>query len=188
MDGRVLPLSSAQIFAVPARSVALVRPASARLSVAPRSRSLSRLGLRNHVAADPGRCRARPLCPLHRTLSFRSIAGGGARNLRAGLVERAGLLPSRAPDAPGSKADRAGTARRLPTDCRRMVPTLPGIGRYTAAAIASIAFDEPVAVVDGNVERVLQRLCWRREAAGKSPGCEPRRCWIVSVPEISTRP
>ncbi len=36
--------------------------------------------------------------------------------------------------------------------------TLPGIGRYTAAAIASIAFAEPVAVVDGNVERVLQRL------------------------------
>lgn len=35
---------------------------------------------------------------------------------------------------------------------------LPGIGRYTAAAIASIAFDEPVAVVDGNVERVLRRL------------------------------
>jgi A/G-specific adenine glycosylase len=35
---------------------------------------------------------------------------------------------------------------------------LPGIGRYTAAAIASIAFGEPVAVVDGNVERVLARL------------------------------
>ena len=35
---------------------------------------------------------------------------------------------------------------------------LPGIGRYTAAAIASIAFAEPVAVVDGNVERVLCRL------------------------------
>jgi A/G-specific adenine glycosylase len=34
---------------------------------------------------------------------------------------------------------------------------LPGIGRYTAAAIASIAFAEPTAVVDGNVERVLQR-------------------------------
>jgi A/G-specific adenine glycosylase len=39
---------------------------------------------------------------------------------------------------------------------------LPGIGRYTAAAIASIAFGEPVAVVDGNVERVLQRLFPRR--------------------------
>lgn len=35
---------------------------------------------------------------------------------------------------------------------------LPGIGAYTAAAIASIAHDEPVAVVDGNVERVLCRL------------------------------
>jgi A/G-specific adenine glycosylase len=36
--------------------------------------------------------------------------------------------------------------------------TLPGIGRYTAAAVASIAFDEPVAVVDGNVERVIRRV------------------------------
>jgi A/G-specific adenine glycosylase len=35
---------------------------------------------------------------------------------------------------------------------------LPGIGEYTSAAIASIAFGEPVAVVDGNVERVVQRL------------------------------
>jgi A/G-specific adenine glycosylase len=39
---------------------------------------------------------------------------------------------------------------------------LPGIGRYTAAAIASIAFDEPIAVVDGNVERVLQRVSGTR--------------------------
>jgi A/G-specific adenine glycosylase len=36
--------------------------------------------------------------------------------------------------------------------------TLPGIGPYTAAAIASIAHGEAVAVVDGNVERVLSRL------------------------------
>lgn len=35
--------------------------------------------------------------------------------------------------------------------------TLPGIGPYTAAAIAAIAFDEPVAVIDGNVERVMAR-------------------------------
>ena len=35
---------------------------------------------------------------------------------------------------------------------------LPGIGAYTAAAISSIAHGEPVAVVDGNVERVLCRL------------------------------
>ncbi|MBM3541538.1 MAG: A/G-specific adenine glycosylase, partial [Alphaproteobacteria bacterium] len=35
---------------------------------------------------------------------------------------------------------------------------LPGIGAYTAAAIAAIAFDRPAAAVDGNVERVLARL------------------------------
>jgi A/G-specific adenine glycosylase len=43
---------------------------------------------------------------------------------------------------------------------------LPGIGAYTAAAIASIAYGEPVAVVDGNVERVLCRVAgW--EANGR---------------------
>jgi len=35
---------------------------------------------------------------------------------------------------------------------------LPGVGTYTAAAIASFAFDEPVAVLDGNVFRVLARV------------------------------
>jgi A/G-specific adenine glycosylase len=36
--------------------------------------------------------------------------------------------------------------------------TLPGIGGYTAAAIAAIAFNRPAAVVDGNVERVISRI------------------------------
>ena len=35
---------------------------------------------------------------------------------------------------------------------------LPGLGPYTAAAVAAIAFDEPTNVVDGNVERVMARL------------------------------
>lgn len=43
--------------------------------------------------------------------------------------------------------------------------TLPGIGEYTCAAIASIAFGESIAVVDGNVERVLLRLTGRPEEA-----------------------
>jgi len=46
---------------------------------------------------------------------------------------------------------------------------LPGIGRYTAAAVASIAFAEPIAVVDGNVERVLQRVTGRNLTV--------RQCW-----------
>ena len=36
--------------------------------------------------------------------------------------------------------------------------SLPGIGDYTAAAIAAIAFDEQIAVVDGNIERIISRL------------------------------
>ena len=36
---------------------------------------------------------------------------------------------------------------------------LPGIGPYTAAAIAAIAFNRRAAAVDGNVERVMSRLC-----------------------------
>jgi A/G-specific adenine glycosylase len=35
---------------------------------------------------------------------------------------------------------------------------LPGVGTYTAAAVAAIAFDRPANVVDGNVERVVARL------------------------------
>lgn len=35
---------------------------------------------------------------------------------------------------------------------------LPGIGPYTAAAIAAIAFDQPATPVDGNIERVVSRL------------------------------
>jgi len=50
---------------------------------------------------------------------------------------------------------------RFPTTAEALL-VLPGIGRYTAAAVASIAFGEPVAVVDGNVERVLQRISGRR--------------------------
>lgn len=45
----------------------------------------------------------------------------------------------------------------FPRNCETL-RTLPGIGRYTSAAIASIAFGEAATVVDGNVERVLQRL------------------------------
>src|SRR5208337_1760938 len=49
---------------------------------------------------------------------------------------------------------------RFPSTAEQL-RTLPGIGRYTAAAIASIAFGRPAAVVDGNVERVLQRILGR---------------------------
>jgi A/G-specific adenine glycosylase len=45
----------------------------------------------------------------------------------------------------------------FPTDVK-ILKSLPGIGDYTSAAIASIAFDVPSVVIDGNVERVISRL------------------------------
>src|SRR6266851_229805 len=48
-------------------------------------------------------------------------------------------------------------AGRFPEDETALL-ALPGIGRYTAAAIRAIAFDQPASAVDGNVERVIARL------------------------------
>ena len=64
---------------------------------------------------------------------------------------------------------------RLPEEAREL-RALPGIGAYTAAAVASIAFGKDEAVVDGNVARVLSRLFAvpgdpkRGEAAGRIRG------------------
>ncbi|MDP3406629.1 MAG: A/G-specific adenine glycosylase [Brevundimonas sp.] len=43
-------------------------------------------------------------------------------------------------------------------DTEASLLALPGVGAYTAAAVAAIAFDRPANVVDGNVERVVARL------------------------------
>ena len=56
---------------------------------------------------------------------------------------------------------------------------LPGIGRYTANAVASIAFGEPVAVVDGNVKRVLQRFTGRELNEAKN--------WQVAAELLAVR-
>jgi A/G-specific adenine glycosylase len=56
--------------------------------------------------------------------------------------------------ATAKKVEKLGEFPRTADDLRE----LPGIGRYTAAAVASIAYGEPLAVVDGNVKRVLHRV------------------------------
>ncbi len=57
-------------------------------------------------------------------------------------------------------AKEVNKAGGFPTSSAELMQ-LPGIGRYTAAAVASIAFGEAVPVVDGNVKRVMQRLTGR---------------------------
>lgn len=55
-------------------------------------------------------------------------------------------------------------------DTEAGLKTLPGIGDYTAAAIAAIAFDRPATILDGNVERVIARL---RLVTDPLPGSKP---------------
>lgn len=72
---------------------------------------------------------------------------------------------------------------------------LPGVGPYTAAAVASIAFGEPVAAVDGNVRRVLARVhavedpkpAWLEQVAGA--WLEPERPgdWNQAMMELGAR-
>jgi A/G-specific adenine glycosylase len=72
-------------------------------------------------------------------------------------------------------ADMGGS---LPAD-PELLASLPGIGRYTAGAIASIAFQVPTPVVDGNVTRVLARLFDLDQDVGR-PATQ-RRLWALAA-------
>jgi A/G-specific adenine glycosylase len=76
------------------------------------------------------------------------------------------------------------TARELIADHDGRLPqtadglrTLPGIGSYTAAAVASIAFGEPVPVLDGNVRRVMARIL----AIGTDPRSRPAEAAMLAT-------
>lgn len=68
-----------------------------------------------------------------------------------------------------AKAVVADHGGRFP-DSEDGLRALPGIGAYTAGAVAAIAFDRPTAAVDGNVERVMTRLFAIEDAL---PGAKP---------------
>ncbi len=71
---------------------------------------------------------------------------------------------------------------------------LPGVGPYTAAAVASIAFGEPVTAVDGNVRRVMSRLFarkrpqlrWLRETAQDLLDRSDPGTWNQAVMELGS--
>jgi hypothetical protein len=145
-----------------ATAAGLVRKAPARSAVAREPRSLPGVAFGDHAAADAGGGGDRALSRIPAALSNGGEAGGGARGERAGGLERPGLLPARAHAARGGQGVVREHGGKFPA--KRGIACVAGIGRYTAAAIASIAFGEPVAVVDGNVERVLQRVSGKRLA------------------------
>lgn len=67
-------------------------------------------------------------------------------------------------------------------DTRDGLRALPGIGAYTSAAIAAIAWDQPETVVDGNVERVMARLFAVREPLPKAKPALTRLAETLTPP------
>lgn len=72
-------------------------------------------------------------------------------------------------------------AGELPADLKAL-RQLPGVGRYTAGAIASIAFGQDEAVLDGNIRRVLARV-FDISLPARSPEAE-RRLWELAVEHL----
>lgn len=84
-----------------------------------------------------------------------------------GYYRRAKLLHAA---AKAIARDHAGAVPHSPEH----LLALPGIGRYTAGAIASIVFNQPAPIVDGNIARVLLRI----QARPERPGTPPTDRWL----------
>jgi A/G-specific adenine glycosylase len=78
-------------------------------------------------------------------------------------------------------ADHAGEFPRTVAGLR----SLPGIGRYTAGAIASIAFDLPEPIVEANSRRVIARLAGHAGPLGSAAGDEP--IWEIAAALVPQR-
>ena len=155
-------------------SARLVRHASPRPAVARQARrdrrSLSRLALRDHAPADDGHGGRAVLPRVPEALAGRRRASP----LRIWMKSAAygpgsATTPARAISTARRRRSCATTADVFRAT-RPSLRALPGIGAYTAGAIAAIAFGEPVAAMDGNAERVVARLSRRRRrtAEGQS--------------------
>lgn len=77
-------------------------------------------------------------------------------------------------------ARQAYSAGRLPLSLEAWLE-LPGVGPYTAGAITSIALDQPNAILDGNVERVLSRLHRVRRVTDRA---YKQRLWSLSLQAV----
>ena len=114
--------------------------------------------LREFAAARPGR-----VLKLWEGLGYYTRVANAQSAARLIMAEHAGQFPARFDD----------------------ILALPGIGRYTAGAISSIAFNQPAPILDGNVIRVLTRLF---AIAGDPRGKEVNsKLWDIATRLVSAR-
>jgi A/G-specific adenine glycosylase len=93
-----------------------------------------------------------------------------------GYYRRARMLHAAAKVVAGTRGGR------LPSSVEEL-RRLDGVGRYTAGAVASIAFGKRAAVVDGNVARVISRLFAIEDDIKRAPGQE--RVWRIAQNMVS---
>jgi hypothetical protein len=143
----------------------LVRQKPEGAPLADESKPLSCMAFRNHAAADSGCDRTPVLRSFPPALPGSEFTGQAsedevlelwaglgyyrrARNLlkAAGLISKKGIFRS---------------------DLKEIL-TLPGVVKYTAGAICSLAFEQPEPVVDGNVRRVISRLAGIRRRVSET--------------------
>ncbi len=96
---------------------------------------------------------------------------------RAGLLRRAAISKN----APSVAFEHGGVFPDTVDGLR----ALPGIGDYTSAAVAAIAFDRRALVMDGNVERVLTRLFAVEDPL---PGAKPKLKALLDTLTPEERP
>ena len=78
----------------------------------------------------------------------------------------------------------AGVGGQVPDDPAELIK-LPGVGRYTAGAVACFAYEKPVAAVDTNVARVIRRVFFGERGAGsgrRRAGSKPRNGRTATAP------
>jgi len=119
---------------------------------------------------------------LERFPDLRSLARAPARAVREaweglGYYARARNLHSLVKDV-----TRRHDAT-LPSDPDELIK-LPGVGPYTAGAVASFAYEKPVPAVDTNVSRVLQRVFW---GSNHTPRTTQRVLWNLAAALVPKR-
>ena len=118
---------------------------------------------------------------LERFPTVEALAAAPVERRDAGLG-RPRLLLARPQPPRLRQGRRRAPWRALPARRRRSSRSCPGIGAYTAAAIAAIAFERPAAAVDGNVERVVSRLFLVEEPLPQGEGPRSARSPQALVP------
>ena len=125
---------------------------------------------------------------LERFPDLDSLARAPARAVREawdglGYYARARNLHALAKSVAGRGDAEKGVAGKsvagLPEDPEELIK-LPGIGRYTAGAVASFAYEKPVPAVDTNVARVLSRVFFGNSRQRLS-GNRQRRIWSLAT-------